>query len=203
MPARHTGLHMELHDPYRAPSTAAPPPLPAAQGPVDMAAIAFNSEGRQTTAATIAAGYSSGLIVRRWFATIIDSVALALIFVVPNALLRESLAQVFLSVSLLLLVAYFPVMETQLGGSLGKLATGTRVVNLQGARPSWGQSIIRTLMRLIEVNPALIGGIPAGIAVLASKHHQRLGDMMAHTYVLLREDIDRVRRASRPGAAQA
>lgn len=92
-------------------------------------------------------------------------------------------------------------METQLGGSLGKLATGTRVVNLQGGWPSWWQSIIRTLMRLIEVNPMLIGGIPAGITALASRHHQRLGDMIARTYVLHRQDIDRVRRSSRGIAA--
>ncbi|AWH48651.1 hypothetical protein C1925_05550 [Stenotrophomonas sp. SAU14A_NAIMI4_5] len=201
MPARHTGLHMELHDPYRAPSTTAPPPLPAAQGPVDMTAITFSSEGRQLTAATIAAGYSSSLVVRRWLATIIDSMVFALVFFVPGVLLRETLAQTVMPFLLLLLVAYYPVMETQLGGSLGKLATGTRVVNLQGGWPSWWQSIIRTLMRLIEVNPMLIGGIPAGIAALVSRHHQRLGDMMARTYVLHREDIDRVRRSSRGIAA--
>lgn len=201
MPARHTGLHMELHDPYRAPSTTVPLPLPAAQGPVDMTAITFNGEGRQLTAATIAAGYSSSLVARRWLATIIDSAALALIFIGPIVVLPETLAKTVMPLLLLLLAAYFPVMETQLGGSLGKLATGTRVVNLQGGWPSWWQSIIRTLMRLVEVNPMLMGGIPAGITALVSKHHQRLGDMMARTYVLHREDIDRVRRSSRSIAA--
>ncbi|MGE6335002.1 hypothetical protein [Stenotrophomonas sp. NPDC077659] len=73
--------------------------------------------------------------MRRWFATAIDSVALALILSVPDALLREPLAQMLLAVSLLP-VACFPVMDTHPGGLLGKRATCTQVVNPQGARLS-------------------------------------------------------------------
>jgi uncharacterized RDD family membrane protein YckC len=55
--------------------------------------------------------------------------------------------------------------------------------------------MVRTLFRLIEVNPILVGGIPAGIAVLMSAHKQRLGDMVASTYVLRDRDADQLSRS--------
>jgi hypothetical protein len=88
----------------------------------------------------------------------------------------------------LLALAYFPVLERLYGRTLGKFVCRVRVVDAAGARPSWGQVAMRTLLRLFEVNPAVFGGVPAGIAVLASKKRQRLGDMAANTFVLREED---------------
>ncbi len=189
---------MDLHDPYRAPDSSRQPSRPG--GAVDMSAIAFSEDEKVATAATIAAGYSSGGIVAwRWLASIVDSLALMFILLAPVAVLgREVFEQTFW-LWLALAAAYFPVMEVLLGGALGKLATGTRVVNIHGQRPSWGQAITRTLLRLVEANPMLVGGIPAGIAVLASGQNQRIGDMLAKTYVLHRRDIARIRA---PGAAR-
>jgi uncharacterized RDD family membrane protein YckC len=85
-------------------------------------------------------------------------------------------------------IGYFPVFEHIYGRTLGKLVCRVRVVDTAGARPSWGQACVRTLLRLIEVNPALLGGLPAGIAVLTSKKRQRIGDMAANTFVLREED---------------
>ena len=39
----------------------------------------------------------------------------------------------------------------------------------------------------------LMGGIPAAIAVGVSKTRQRIGDMLAGTYVLRVEDVKRLR----------
>ena len=39
-------------------------------------------------------------------------------------------------------------------------------------------------MRLLEVNPLLFGGLPAGIAILTSERKQRIGDMLAGTVVV-------------------
>lgn len=44
-------------------------------------------------------------------------------------------------------------------------------------------------MRLVEVNPFLLGGIPAGIAVALSTYNQRLGDMLAGTYVVVTKKL--------------
>ena len=55
---------------------------------------------------------------------------------------------------------------------------------------------MRTLLRLFEVNPLLLGGIPAAIAVLCSKNRQRLGDMLAGTYVIRTKDLAKARLAA-------
>ncbi|WP_411850132.1 RDD family protein [Stenotrophomonas sp. LGBM10] len=182
---------MELHDPYRASVPSAAPEGPVK--PLDMSGVSFNSDGRVSSAATIAAGYTSSIIAARWLATLIDFAALALIIGVPLMTLGETVAKQATWLWTTLLVAYFPVMETRFGGSLGKLATGTRVVNIRGERPAWWQSIVRTALRLIEVNPFLFGAIPAGLVALMSSNRQRIGDMLARTYVLRRADIARIR----------
>lgn len=169
--------------------------------PVDMSAITFGGDGMVSNAATIAAGYTTSIIAARWLASIIDGIVLVVpALVIPMLPLERSITSLMVWPWLGLLVAYFPVMETCFGGALGKLATGTRVVNLHGGRPAWWQSIVRTLLRLVEVNPFLFGAIPAGLIVLLSGHRQRLGDMLARTYVLRRADIARIRPA---GTARA
>jgi uncharacterized RDD family membrane protein YckC len=40
------------------------------------------------------------------------------------------------------------------------------------------------LLRILEVNPLLIGALPASIAILSSKRRQRIGDMLAGTVVV-------------------
>jgi uncharacterized RDD family membrane protein YckC len=48
------------------------------------------------------------------------------------------------------------------------------------------ESLIRTLTRIIEANPLLFGGLPAGIVVMSSERRQRLGDTLAGTIVIKR-----------------
>ncbi len=170
--------------------------------PVDMSGIAFGSDDTVSSAATIAAGYTSSIIAARWLATIIDSVLLLAVLFIPAVALDKSVGEIVIWVSLALIAAYFPVMETRFGGSLGKLATATRVVNIRGERPNWWQAIVRTLLRLIEVNPFLLGAIPAGLIALCSSNRQRLGDMLAGTYVLRRADIGRIRKTGTARVAE-
>jgi uncharacterized RDD family membrane protein YckC len=47
---------------------------------------------------------------------------------------------------------------------------------------------VRTLARLVEVNPLLLGALPAGIAILSSSRRQRIGDWLANTVVVRRDD---------------
>jgi uncharacterized RDD family membrane protein YckC len=143
-------------------------------------------------AASIAAGYDAGIVVRRWLGAWVDFIVLASFLLIPDYVLGNARYQATVAVWLGLFVAYFPVMEALFGRTVGKFVTRTRVVNAAGGRPSFGQAIVRTLFRLIEVNPVLAGGIPAGIAVVASRHKQRLGDMVAGTYVLFERDLRRV-----------
>lgn len=50
-------------------------------------------------------------------------------------------------------IAYYILMEATCGRTLGKLATGTKVVDADGRQPSLRRIIIRTLIRCIPFEP--------------------------------------------------
>jgi uncharacterized RDD family membrane protein YckC len=149
--------------------------------------------GVSVSAASIAGGYDFSIVVRRWLGAWVDFLVLLSFLVVPDYVLGNETYRATLFVWVGLVLAYFPVMEAAFGKSIGKFVTGTRVVNAAGDRPSLMQTVVRTLFRLIEVNPVLVGGLPAGIAVVASRHKQRIGDMAANTFVLFERDAARLK----------
>jgi uncharacterized RDD family membrane protein YckC len=129
---------------------------------------------------------SGGLLFRRWLGCWIDFLALAGLLALPVmvvALFGEYVPALLL-VGFLLVLLYFPVTEGLWGRSLGKLVSGTIVVDGNGRPPGFGKAIVRTLLRLVEVNPFLMGGLPAGIVAMNTKAHQRIGDLVAETYVV-------------------
>jgi len=81
-------------------------------------------------------------------------------------------------------LAYFFLFEWLTGTTPGKLLFGLRVRRVDRGRCAWWQAGVRTAARLFEVNPFLFGALPAGIAVLATGRHQRLGDKWAGTVVV-------------------
>ncbi|MBI1684775.1 RDD family protein [Caulobacter hibisci] len=142
---------------------------------------------------------AGSILVRRWGACWIDMVLLGIFLVVPVLVLdRFHLSTAGGVISLILIVGYFPLTEGLWGRSLGKLALGLVVVNAKAGKPGLLRASGRTLTRVIEVNPMLLGGIPAGIIVAISKKRQRLGDMLAGTYVITKDDWERVKRSAAP-----
>ncbi|MEM7352771.1 MAG: tetratricopeptide repeat protein [Acidobacteriota bacterium] len=81
-------------------------------------------------------------------------------------------------------LGYYLVFEAVSAVTPGKLLFGLRVVSLDGARLSLRKAAIRTFFRLLEVNPLILGGIPAGLAIASSERNQRLGDRVAGTVVI-------------------
>lgn len=146
----------------------------------------------EITPASICSSYSKSIIFLRWAGALIDILTIAAIFLITDVVLGNKLYQSILPVLIVIAVAYFPLAEGLTGRSLGKLVTKTIVVNEQGRNPGIWKGILRTIPRLIEINPLLFGGIPGGIAILVTKKKQRLGDMLAKTYVLRSEDLPRV-----------
>ncbi len=53
------------------------------------------------------------------------------------------------------------------------LSTGLVIRDFNGGRCSLRQTLIRTLFRLLEVNPALLGFLPAAASIVWSRHKQR------------------------------
>lgn len=68
------------------------------------------------------------------------------------------------------------------GQTLGKWMLGLRVMDMTGLELQFSQVVIRNLLRLFDQLPAW--GLVGGVAMLASKHRQRLGDLAAGTVVI-------------------
>lgn len=70
---------------------------------------------------------------------------------------------------------YYVPLEGLFGLTLGKLVTGTRVVNEKGEPPSWGQVFGRTLCRFIPFEP---------FSVLFGEERRGWHDSVPRTYVV-------------------
>jgi uncharacterized RDD family membrane protein YckC len=81
-------------------------------------------------------------------------------------------------------LGYFFLCEATWSRTPGKYLQGLVVVDPSGGRCGWRRALVRTLARVAEANPLLFGGLPAGVAILASKRNQRLGDLAAGTLVV-------------------
>jgi uncharacterized RDD family membrane protein YckC len=51
---------------------------------------------------------------------------------------------------------YYIIMEALQGATVGKMAPGIRVVKLDGSPMSWGESIVRNLLRIVDQLPYAI-----------------------------------------------
>jgi uncharacterized RDD family membrane protein YckC len=144
------------------------------------------------TADVIARTQEGSLIFQRWAATLLDT-GVCMALYVTVGVLSQGEGDWPLPVWAVSVIAYYVVLEAHWGATLGKLALKIQVVDKAGRPPGYGKASVRTVLRFIEVNPLLAGGIPAGIVAGLSKTRQRLGDMLAGTYVLRVADVRRLR----------
>jgi uncharacterized RDD family membrane protein YckC len=127
-------------------------------------------------------------------AAIIDLLVMVALFVLMAALLGEfgndgdngfrvALNGPSFILFLVLMLAYFFLLETYMGGrTIGKAITGVHVVLADGGALTPGAVAIRTLLRLVDALPGLY--LVGFVLVMATKEHQRLGDMAAKTLVV-------------------
>lgn len=80
--------------------------------------------------------------------------------------------------------AYCVLFEGLLGGTVGKLILGMRVVNDRGETPGLGAALLRNLLRIVDFLPLFY--LLGAILVMTSKEKQRLGDRVAGTFVVAR-----------------
>lgn len=160
--------------------------------------IINDSEQKNKSAETLAAYYGKGIVFRRWAATLIDFILLGSLFfftygiieILGNELYYET-SFIWNILLLAIIISYYFIQEAMSGYTIGKFILGIKVVDNNCEIPGFKKSLIRTLFRLIEVNPFIFGGIPAGIAVLSNKKKQRIGDVVANTYVIKCKDISK------------
>lgn len=97
------------------------------------------------------------------------------------------LGQSGVGLSLLLMFAVYwlyPILFEVLrdGQTIGKRAIGLRVVHTNGTPVGWLASIVRNLMRTVDMLPVLYGF--GALASLLDPQSRRLGDMVAGTLVI-------------------
>ena len=85
---------------------------------------------------------------------------------------------IWLLIDILLPIAIFWVYQGMTGKTPGKAMLGIRVVNREGNVPGMLRALGRELMWIVDF------WIVALVAALASQNNQRLGDMVAGTYVI-------------------
>ena len=105
------------------------------------------------------------------FSTILDSIIIPILFLL-----------VFLFMFVLSLFYYLVCEVIFKGKTLGKYLVGIKVVNYKNKNIGWVESLIRNLLRVIDILPNLY--LLAVILVSVTQDSQRVGDMVANTYVI-------------------
>lgn len=78
------------------------------------------------------------------------------------------------------LFAYLVAMEATVGRTVGKMVFGAHVLKLDGNRIGLGRSLVRNVFKMAAIGGSLI----TLLCIVLSKHHQRIGDMVAGTVVV-------------------
>jgi len=120
----------------------------------------------------------------RLLALFIDHLIAFALMMLAVAFVPESLPQMKALFFIFIYLAYFVVLEALWSRTLGKFVQGLVVRKLDGNRCDWTAALIRGFLRIFEVNPLLLGGLPAGLVIIASERKQRIGDLLAGTVVV-------------------
>jgi uncharacterized RDD family membrane protein YckC len=94
-------------------------------------------------------------------------------------------------------LVYYIVPEGIFGASLGKLLVGLCVIRVDGQPLGLGAIVGRNVMRLIDVLPGMY--LVGGVATLVTGNSQRLGDLVAGTTVVARDDASGLAATRRAG----
>jgi uncharacterized RDD family membrane protein YckC len=126
-------------------------------------------------------------IGQRIGAYVIDIMALVLLSLALSALTgadtEASQQNSDLGLIVLITFGYFIIAEAMFGQTAGKRLVGIRVVAEDGSPISWGKSLGRNLLRIIDSLPLLY--ILGLIVMSRSDRRQRIGDKAAKTIVVL------------------
>jgi uncharacterized RDD family membrane protein YckC len=142
--------------------------------------VDISSEIEENPVMDVVGDFSKARII----AFFIDNlIAIGIMFVIV-ALVPEGLPLMKGVAIVFMYLGYFVVLEAVWSRTIGKYFQGLVVRKLDGTSCDWTSALIRSVLRIVEVNPVLFGGFPAGLVVMSSARKQRLGDMLAGTIVV-------------------
>ena len=133
-------------------------------------------------------------IIPRYMAASLDGLAAILAGILIAQAIGEQYPILQISALIVVYLSYFFLLEGLLGRTPAKFMAGLIIVQYDGRRCTWRQAFVRTAFRLLEVNPVLLGGLPAGLCIITSEHHQRIGDRIARTVVVRNSHIPKAAR---------
>lgn len=127
---------------------------------------------------------TDGTVMPRHMAAILDNLFAFGLAIMAAKMVDEK--QYLLHIGLMVIgyLGYYFVLEAALSRTIGKLMMGLVVVRVDGSRISIRDAAMRTVFRVLEVNPFLLGGLPAAVSIIYSENHQRIGDKVAGTLVV-------------------
>ncbi|HLJ56263.1 MAG TPA: RDD family protein, partial [Chthonomonadaceae bacterium] len=138
----------------------------------------------------ICSRYDMSIIVQRWAALAIDIILRLAVIITVLVLTPQYAMPVSIALCAVFYIVYYPLLEGLLGQTFGKWVCQIRVVDANGESPGLVKGILRTVARVIEIDPFLFGGLPAGIVAANNPKRQRLGDMLAGTFVVRKRDLN-------------
>lgn len=128
----------------------------------------------------------AGTTIPRHIAAVADNLFAMVGAVVIAKQFPDSLVILQIVAMVLSFLGYYLVFEAAFCATPGKYVTGLAVRDFNGGRCSLRQTLVRTAFRVIEVNPLVLGGLPAAVSIFASRDKQRFGDKIAGTVVVRR-----------------
>jgi uncharacterized RDD family membrane protein YckC len=120
---------------------------------------------------------------KRYLAHFVDGLligAIGVVLLIPASIISNAAAVIVLVLWVTVIpFAYYVLTQRRSGQSPGKGMAGLKVVDRDGAVPTTGALVRRTLPLLVEYLYVI-----AWISMMSSQYRQRLGDRWAHTYVI-------------------
>ena len=130
-------------------------------------------------------GTEEYLIGKRILASFVDSVVVGALATAP-ALISGVVDAAVGGLSVAVFLFYFVSLEAMYGQTVGKKLAGIVVVTEDGDAIGYPASIIRTLLRFIDILPFLY--VLGGAVILLTERQQRIGDLAASTVVVRTEE---------------
>jgi uncharacterized RDD family membrane protein YckC len=124
--------------------------------------------------------------LERFFAANIDSVPALILALIAGSRFGSFAPIISWTAAIVAYFGYFLLSETLFGNTFGKWSMGLCIRTLSGQKCTVWQAVIRSLLRLVEVNPLVLGALPAAVTMFFSKRRQRIGDIIAGTVVVRR-----------------
>lgn len=178
---------MNEENPYTPPEAEVNEATPGAETDAE------SSTQRDKSTSTPPDDPTQNTLNRRLVAAIVDNFIAMIIAVVAAKSVVEDMLVAQAVIIFVAYLGYYFLFEALLEQTPGKMLTGLVVVQYDGKRCTWRQTFIRTVFRIVEVNPLLLGGLPAALSIVLSRYHQRIGDKVAWTVVVPAHRIRSIR----------